>query len=93
MLYKIYVLKNLAKCTQILCERLFLVLLKIDFVWTAANLLMLCRTDCSKSIFKVLSLFTEMQFSSDFALMSDRLTQVDNATQRITEVLEPSQLD
>ena len=31
--------------------------------------LMLCRIDC-ESVFKVLSLSTEMQFSADFALMS-----------------------
>ena len=30
---------------------------------------MFCRTDC-KSVFKVLSLSTEMQFSTDLALMN-----------------------
>ena len=38
---------------------------------------MLCRTDC-KSVFKVLSLSTEMQFSTDLALMNN--TQIINGS-------------
>ena len=44
-------------------------MVRIGLVWPAANLLMFCRIDC-KSVFKVLSLFTEMQSSTDLALMS-----------------------
>ena len=51
------------------CERLFLVLVRIGLVWSAANLVMLCRIDC-KSVFKVLSFSIEMQSSTDFALIS-----------------------
>ena len=48
---------------------------------------MFCRTDC-KSVFKVLSLSTEIQFSTDLALMNTqpRRIKVDDATQMITEV-------
>ena len=70
MLYKIGVLKNLA-------------IFRAKFMWTAAsgitkniylfykaaNLVMFCRIDC-KSVFKVLSISTEMHFSTDLALMS-----------------------
>ena len=58
---------------KISCERLLLVFVRIGPVWTGANLLMFCRTDC-KSVFKVLSLSTEMQFSTDLALMSTQPT-------------------
>ena len=44
-------------------------MVRIGLVWPATNLLMFCRIDC-KSVFKVLSLFTEMQSSTDLALMS-----------------------
>ena len=56
------VLKNSAKFMTKL-------LVRIDLVWPAANLLMLCRIDC-KSVFVVLSLSIEMQSSNDLALMS-----------------------
>ena len=48
---------------------------------------MFCRTDC-KSVFKVLSLSAEIQFSTDLALMNTqpRRIKVDDATQMITEV-------
>ena len=68
MLYKIGVLKNLAKFTA-------------KFMWTAAsgisenrlclapavNLLVFCKIDC-KSVFKVLSLSNEIHFSNDIEL-------------------------
>ena len=53
--------------------RLHLVLVRIDLDWSAANLLMFCIADC-KSVFEVLSLFTEMQFSTDLTLMSTKST-------------------
>ena len=48
---------------------------------------MFCRTDC-KSVFNVLSLSTEMQFSIDFAVMNSQpqRIKVDDTTQTITEV-------
>ena len=55
------------------CERLLLVLVRIGLVWPAANLLIFSRIDC-KSVFKVLSHSTEMQFSTDIALMSTQPT-------------------
>ena len=60
--------------------------MRIGIVWPDANLLMFCRTDF-KLVFKVLSLSTKMQFSTDLARMSSqpRIT-VDNETQMITEV-------
>ena len=54
-----------------LCERLLLLFLKLEFVWPAANLLMFSRIDC-KSVYKVMSLFTEIQFSTDLAPMGAR---------------------
>ena len=66
---KKFVSKNPTKFTENSCERLLLVLVRIRLVWPAAKLLMFCTIDC-KSVFKVLSLFTEMQSSTDFALMS-----------------------
>ena len=63
-------------------------------MWTAAsgitenrpylaggNFLMFCRTDC-KSVFKVLSLSTKIQFSTDLALMNiqPQRIKVDDAT-------------
>ena len=51
------------------CERLLLVLVRIGFVWPAAILLIICSTDC-KSVFKILSLSTEIQSSTDLKLMS-----------------------
>ena len=64
---------------------LLLVLVRIGLVWPAANFLMLCRIDC-KSVFKVLSLSTEMQFSTDLALMNTKPQRIDDPTQIITEV-------
>ena len=49
-------------------------MVRIGLVWPAANLLMFCRIDCT-SVFKVLSLFTEMQSSTDLALMSTQSMQ------------------
>ena len=48
---------------------------------------MFYRIDC-KSVFKVLSLSTEMQFSTDPALMNTpkQRIKVDDATKMITEV-------
>ena len=68
---KKFVPKNPTKFTENSCERLLLVLVRIRLVWPTAKLLMFCRIDC-KSVFKVLSLFTEMQYSTDFALMSTK---------------------
>ena len=80
-------LKNLAKFTA-------------KFIWTAVSgisengpylasckFLMFCRIEC-KSVFKVLSLFTEIKFSTDLALMNTQpqRIKVDGATQMITEV-------
>ena len=69
MLYKIGVLKNLAKFTA-------------KFMWTAASgisenipclagckLIVFCKTDC-KSVFKVLSLSNEMHFSNYIGFMN-----------------------
>ena len=53
---------------QNLCERLLLVLVRIELVFDA-NVLMFCRSDC-KSVFKVLSLSTGMQFATDLVLMN-----------------------
>ena len=49
--------------------------------WPAGKFLLLCRTDC-KSVIKVLSLSTEMQFSTDLALMNTQpqCIKVDDAT-------------
>ena len=69
MLYKIGVLKILAKfMTKFLCTAA-LVLVRKGLVWPTANLLMFCRIEC-KSVFKVLTLSTEKQFSTDIALTS-----------------------
>ena len=61
--------------------------MRIDLVYPAVNFLMFCRSDC-KSVFKVLDLSTEMQFSTDLALMNTQpqRIKVDDATQMITEV-------
>ena len=57
--------------------------MRISLVWPAAKLVMFCRID-SKS---VLSLFTEMQLSTDFAHRAhNQCIKVDNSTQMITEV-------
>ena len=55
--------------------------MRTDLVYPAANFLMFCRSDC-KSVFKVLSLSTEMQFSTDLALMNTQpqRIKVDDAT-------------
>ena len=55
------------------CERLLLALVRTSLVWPAANLLMFCKIDC-KSVFNVLSLSTEIQLSTDLALMSTQPT-------------------
>ena len=61
--------------------------MRIDLVSPAENFLMFCRSDC-KSVFNVLSLSTEMQFSTDLAQMNTQpqRVKVDDATQMITEV-------
>ena len=55
--------------------------MRIDLVYPAVNFLMFCRSDC-KSVFKVLDLSTEMQFSTDLALMNTQpqRIKVDDAT-------------
>ena len=58
------VLKNPAKFTAKFIQALFVRIVRIGLVWPAANLLMFCRID-SKSVFKVLSLSTDMQSSTD----------------------------
>ena len=50
-----------------ICERLLLVLVRITLVWRAANLLMFCIIVCK-------SVNIEMQFSTDFTLMSTQPT-------------------
>ena len=61
--------KILQNSQQNSCERQLLVLVRISLVLPAAKLQMFRRTDC-RSVFKVLSLFTERQSSTDFALVS-----------------------
>ena len=74
------------KSLQNFCEWLLLVLVRIHLVWPAANLFMFCRIDC-KSVFKVFSLSTEIQSSTDLAQMNTQsITKVDGSTQMITEV-------
>ena len=70
MLYKISVLTNLPKFTA---NFLLLVLLRIGLVWPAINILMFCTIDCT-SVLKALSRSTEMQFSTDLALMRTQPT-------------------
>ena len=67
------------------CERPLLVLVRIDIVYPATNLLMFSTIDC-KSVFKVLSFSTEMQFSADLALRTpNQLIKVDDAAQIISD--------
>ena len=87
------------------CERLLLVLVRISLVWPAANVLMFCRIDCKSSVFKALSLSTEMQSSTDLYWWApNQCIKLENSTQMITDVdldiqaaeretLEPGQFD
>ena len=62
--------------------------MRIDLVQPAAIFLMFCRSDC-KSILKVLSLSTVMQFSTDLALMNTNhnvLKLMTQHAQMMTEV-------
>ena len=56
--------------------------MRIDLAYPAAIFLMFGRTDC-KSVFKVLSLSTEMQFSADLALMNTKPQRIEHQTKRI----------
>ena len=57
--------------------------MRTSLVWPAAKLLMFCRIDCKS----VLSLFTEMQPSTDFAHRApNQCIKVDNSKQMIMEV-------
>ena len=64
-----------------------MLLVRIDLVEAVAIFFMFCRTDCY-SLFKILSLSTEIQFSTDLAQMNTQpqCIKVDDATQMITEV-------
>ena len=76
--------KALLNSRQNSCERPLLVLVRIDIVYPATNLLMFSTIDC-KSVFKVLSLSTEMHFSTDLALRTpNQLIKVDEAAQIIS---------
>ena len=83
---KIVFLKIPQNSRQNSCERLLMVLVRISLVWSTTNLLMFCRIDC-KSVFKVLSLSTEMQSSTDLYWWAlNQCIKLGNSTQMITEV-------
>ena len=60
-----------------ICERLLLILVRIGLVWPAVNILMFYRI-VSKLVFKILSFYNGMQFSTDLALIHTQSTQRTN---------------
>ena len=73
------------------CERPLLVLVRIDIVYPATNLLMFSTIGC-KSVFKVLSFSIEMQFSTDLALRTpNQLIKVDDAAQILSDAYPDGQ--
>ena len=57
--------------------------MRISLIWPAAKLLISSSIDCKSA----LSLFTDMQPSTDFALIApNQCIKVDNSTQMMTEV-------